>query len=127
MFQKYMEKEFSSALILLCGYIGRFSFGILPTPAGGYCVSTLNYVHKRTQAGRDYCFIRHHASCAEGVAFAIGCGQGTRTLSPHDESGELPFAPSPPYFFMVGPTGIEPVTRGFSVHCYYLLSYGPKL
>ena len=26
---------------------------------------------------------------------------------------------------LVGPTGIEPVTRGFSVHCYYLLSYGP--
>ena len=26
---------------------------------------------------------------------------------------------------LVGPTGIEPVTRGFSVLCYYLLSYGP--
>ena len=45
MFQKYMEKEFSSAFILLCGYAGRFSFGIPPTPAGGYCVSTLNHVH----------------------------------------------------------------------------------
>ena len=27
---------------------------------------------QRTQAGRDYCFIRHHASRAEDVAFAIG-------------------------------------------------------
>ena len=26
---------------------------------------------------------------------------------------------------LVGQAGIEPATRGFSVHCYYLLSYGP--
>ena len=25
----------------------------------------------------------------------------------------------------MGPAGIEPATRGFSVHCCYLLSYGP--
>ena len=34
---------------------------------------------QRTQAGRDYCFIRHHASCAEDVAFAIGGRRWSRT------------------------------------------------
>ena len=29
--------------------------------------------------------------------------------------------------FMVGQGGIEPPTRGFSVHCYYQLSYRPIL
>ena len=39
-----MEKDFHSAFILLRN-LYTFSFGNKPTPAGGYCVKTLNYVH----------------------------------------------------------------------------------
>ena len=117
MFQKYMEKDFHSThnpLVELYAFLCWFVDSIEPQ------VPVRNTTPKPT---RQYYIIRHHASCAEGAASqqldaAKGlepCLHMTRVASYHLLHRRL----------MVGPTGIEPVTRGFSVHCYYLLSYGP--
>ena len=73
MFQKYMEKDFHSAFILLrnlYAFICWFVDSIEPQ------VLVRNTTPKPT---RQYYIIRHHASCAEDVAFAIGGRRWSRT------------------------------------------------
>ena len=76
---------------------------------------------QRTQAGRDYCFIRHHASCAEGVAFAIGGPGRNRTsdtwiFSPLLLPAELLTHIQDTYTFVQN-VGLEPTTHCLSDNC----------
>ena len=86
MFQKYMEKDSHSASHPTCGICMLF-FWISPS----WLVDSIKpYVTVRNttpKSTRQYCIIRHHTSCVEGVACAIGGPGGnwtraTRIFSP---------------------------------------------
>ena len=75
---------------------GHIFVRLKSTPAGGHCVRTLNYVH--------------NAPKPVGIVASYATMHLVQRVW---------FTP------LVGQAGIEPATRGFSVHCCYLLSYWP--
>ena len=80
MFQKYMERDFHSASHPASRIWTHFRSIKIYSGGRSLCQNP-QLRPQRTQAGRDCCFIRHRASCAEDVAFAIGGTGRNRTIA----------------------------------------------
>ena len=78
MFQKYMERDSHSASHPTCGIWTHFRSTKVYSGGRSLCQNP-QLRPQRTQAGRDCCFIRHRASCAEDVVCTIGGSGRNRT------------------------------------------------